>query len=111
MMYSGPSRLTAQSQLLVCPGWADDGRDQYSSLSALLSPLGWESRRSNLPDADWDPAVRARVTPSQALQLAAADFEALFQPASSAKPRRKVAVLGFSFGAYIAAHLTAVREV
>jgi pimeloyl-ACP methyl ester carboxylesterase len=80
-------------------------------LSARLQSLGWACARANLPNAAWDPGLRARVTPAGALQLACNDFDAL-APASAGEAKvGAAAVLGFSFGAYIAAHLTGLRNI
>jgi pimeloyl-ACP methyl ester carboxylesterase len=98
-------------KLLVLPGWDDHGREQYDALSAKLLSLGWACARANLPDAHWDPGLRARVTPARALQLACNDFDVLAPPAARQEEAGVVAVLGFSFGAYIAAHLTGLRNI
>lgn len=104
--------LNASRCLLACPGWRDAGHAPYDHLQAALQPLGWTCRRANLPDAQWPAAARARVSPAQALALATADFDALDALDAQAAARSCVrAVVGASFGAYIAAHLTGVRNI
>jgi len=101
--------LNPSRRLLACPGWEDDGHVQFDHLQAALQPLGWTCRRANLPDAQWPAAARARVSPAEALALATADFDAL--NAQEAPGPCVSAVLGFSFGGYIAAHLTGLRNI
>ena len=91
--------------LLVLPGWDDDGKDQYDALAADLTPEAWQCRRADLPDARWPAPRRDAVNREDNLQQVLADFDAL---SSQAAP---VAVLGFSYGGYMAALLATLRPV
>lgn len=103
------STVTAENALLVCPGWDDHGRAQYDRLAAELSGLGWACRRARLPDASWRDEEQAGVVPRDSLAQVVEDHDALLQ--GMARPPRRVAVLGFSYGGYMATLLTAERPV
>lgn len=95
--------------LLVLPGWDDDGRHQFEALRRQLEPLGWVCRRAHLPDHDWPADARERVARDEALRQVLEDYNAL-----AADPRvqhQPIAVLGFSFGAYMASYLSSARCV
>lgn len=93
-------------RLLVLPGWDDDGQQQFDALQARLARKGWLCRRGQLPDSRWPAEQRARVTREDALRLTLDDYFALESQGSG-----PMAVLGFSFGAYMAAYLTSARPV
>lgn len=99
----------AANALLVCPGWDDHGRPQFEKLRSDLAGLGWTCRRADLPDADWSEEARAGVVLHDGLAQLVRDHDALRAQAGMQDAR--MAVLGFSYGGYMAAQLTALRPV
>lgn len=93
--------------LLVMPGWDDDGKRQYDDLKAELAQDAWLARRADLPDARWPAERRDSVTRGDNLQQVLADFDAL----SAVADPHAIAALGFSYGGYMAALLSAERPV
>jgi dienelactone hydrolase len=93
--------------LLVMPGWRDDGERQYEDIKAQLQPSGWVCRRARIPDASWAPRDRATVTRASALQQLVDDYMDL--TAVKGVSRRRIALLGFSFGAYMATFLVSSK--
>ena len=93
--------------LLVLPGWDDDGRRQFDALQSQLAPSGWLCRRADIPDADWPAEERARISRDQALQRVLEDYMNL--AAVRGVARSRLALLGFSFGAYMATFLAAAK--
>lgn len=98
---------TPSPGLLVLPGWNDDGRQQYDALKADLQRDGWHCRRAFLPDSSWPPGQRHQISREDALRQTLDDWFAL----TSGPQVGPVAVLGFSFGAYIGAYLAVARPV
>jgi pimeloyl-ACP methyl ester carboxylesterase len=96
-----------ESSLLVFPGWDDAGKDQFERLEAALSPAGWTCRRADLPDADWPEDERRHVSREDNLRQALEDHDAL----ARGQGRGRFALLGFSYGGYIAALVSAQRPV
>jgi dienelactone hydrolase len=99
---------SAHPSLLVCPGWKDHGKPQYERLRDALEPQGWHCRRAGIPDADWAPRARKSVSRQDSLQQLARDYDALAD--SPGADSGAIGVLGFSYGAYEAALLTASRS-
>ena len=98
----------AHPSLLVCPGWNDHGKPQYERLRAVLEPRGWHCRRAGIPDADWDRGERKSESRADSLAQLLKDYDALAEtPGTDAAA---IGVLGFSYGAYEAAMLTASRS-
>lgn len=95
--------------LLVLPGWDDDGKPQFDALNASLSDRGWRCRRAHLPDASWPAAERAAQTRDDGLRSALKDYDDLV--ASTPGPPAAVALLGFSYGGYMATLLAGARPV
>lgn len=93
--------------LLVLPGWNDDGERQFEDLKQKLTPSGWILHQSSLPDASWSPADRATVNRDQALHQAIDDYMALCGVRGVSRSR--MALLGFSFGAYMASFLASSK--
>jgi alpha-beta hydrolase superfamily lysophospholipase len=109
MTISAGTDSAAENALLVCPGWDDHGRPQYEKLNDELAGLGWTCRRARLPDATWRDEERAGIVPRDSLDQVVEDHDALVHAMD--RPPRRVAVLGFSYGGYMAALLTSVRRV
>jgi dienelactone hydrolase len=103
------ARQGASPALLVCPGWDDDGKDQFDAMNELLSAQGWRCLRAGLPDESWPADIRARTTREDSMQQLLGDHDQLVSHAS-VDPAR-VGVLGFSYGGYAAALLTSLRPV
>jgi pimeloyl-ACP methyl ester carboxylesterase len=95
------------SLLLVLPGWDDAGKEQFERLEAELSPAGWRCRRADLPDADWPAERRRHVSREDSLRQALKDHDAL----ANGDHHPCVALLGFSYGGYLAALISARRTV
>lgn len=93
--------------LLVLPGWDDDGRQQFDALKSVLDAQGWICHRANLPDCSWPAKEREAFSREDALKQALADYSNLDRSVAGGP----IAVLGFSFGAYIGACVTATRPV
>lgn len=93
--------------LLVLPGWDDDGQHQFDGLKAALEPEGWICKRADLPDSSWPAVQRQMTSRADALRQALRDYDGLAGGLAGAP----VAVLGFSFGAYIGAYLAAARRI
>ena len=93
--------------LLVLPGWDDDGREKFEDLKAHLARDGWICKRGDLPDAGWSAEQREAVSREAALRRILYDYDEL----SSLVGAEPIAVLGFSFGAYMGAYLAANRPV
>ncbi|HVR50238.1 MAG TPA: alpha/beta hydrolase [Pseudorhodoferax sp.] len=93
--------------LLALPGWDDDGRQQFDALDQELTPAGWICRRAHIPDASWPARERERVSRAQSLQLVREDYMDL--GAVRGVARSRLALLGFSFGAYLASFLVEAR--
>lgn len=93
--------------LLVLPGWNDDGERQFEDLKQKLTPAGWVLHRSNIPDASWSAAKRATVSRDHALNQAIEDYMSL--GGVRGVSRSRLALLGFSFGAYIATFLASSK--
>lgn len=93
--------------LLVLPGWDDDGKSQYHDLRERLEPEGWACHRAYLPDASWSAPVRESVNREDGLRQVREDHHAL----SRALPDAPLAVLGFSYGGYMAALLSANARI
>ena len=91
----------------MLPGWDDDGRRQFDALQSQLAPSGWLCRRADIPDAGWPADQRARITREQALQRVLEDYMNL--AAVRGVARSRLALLGFSFGAYMATFLAAAK--
>lgn len=109
---TNPPVPTAQSArkspaLLVLPGWDDDGRQQFDALQAQLAPSGWLCLRADIPDAGWPAEQRARINCDQALHRVLEDYMNL--AAVRGVARSRLALLGFSFGAYMATFLAAAK--
>ncbi len=104
-----PTGLQPRAGLLVLPGWADDDVPQFNALRSRLQELGWASRRARLPDGSWPEQARSRITRQDALMLALADHYEFMQEHSTGL--RPLAVLGFSFGAYVACFLAVARQI
>lgn len=92
--------------LLVLPGWHDRGPQLTKALKAALQPLGWVCRRVDLPDSSWPADWRAEMSRDDVLRQALEDHDRL-QLRLNGGP---MTVLGFSFGAYIAAFVAAARQ-
>lgn len=93
--------------LLVLPGWDDDGKQQYDQLRDSLVRTGWHCGRASLPDASWSAEDRDSATRGQNLAQALHDYDLLVGNG----PTDKKALLGFSYGGYIAAMLVPERPV
>ena len=93
--------------LLALPGWDDDGKEQFDALSDQLTASGWVCRRANIPDASWPAAERARVSREQSLHQVLEDYMNL--AALRGVARSRLALVGFSFGAYMATFLSAAK--
>lgn len=93
--------------LLALPGWDDHGRQQFDALDASLQPSGWICRRANIPDADWPAEARARETREDSLARVLEDYMNLVAVRGVARSR--LALLGFSYGAYMACFLAAAK--
>lgn len=100
---------TLSPALLALPGWDDDGRQQFEALRGQLGRDGWVCQRAHLPDSSWTPQERARTTREDTLRQTLDDYFALESDAR-VQPGR-ITVLGFSFGAYMAAYLSSARPV
>lgn len=101
--HDGPRHPPA---LLALPGWDDDGKQQFDALNADLSALGWTCRRAHLPDTSWSSAERASETRDDSLRRALHDHDML-----GGVETGSLALLGFSYGGYIAALLAGARPV
>ncbi len=95
--------------LLVLPGWDDDGRQQFDMLTAAPGLRGWICHRANIPDACWPADARSRVSRSDSFTQVLEDYMGL--AAVRGVARSRMALLGFSFGGYMAALLTAAKPV
>ncbi len=93
------SLKTPRSRLLVLPGWDDDSKEQFDQLRAALSAHDWECARADLPDASWSERDRDSATRGENLAQALVDYDALF----AGKNNASIALLGFSYGGYMAA--------
>jgi dienelactone hydrolase len=102
-----PRKARKSPALLVLPGWDDDGRRQFDALQAQLAPSGWLCRRADIPDAGWPAEQRARVSRDQVLHRVLEDYMNL--AAMRGVARSRLALLGFSFGAYMATFLAAAK--
>lgn len=102
------SRTSSRSPaLLALPGWDDDGKRQFDALSAQLANTGWLCRRANIPDAAWPAVERAKVSSDQVLQQVLEDYMDL--AAVRGVARGQLALLGFSYGGYMATFLSAAK--
>lgn len=102
------SRKSSRSPaLLALPGWDDDGKWQFDALSAQLARTGWLCRRANIPDASWPAVERAKVSSDQVLQQVLEDYMNL--AAVRGVARGQLALLGFSYGGYMATFLSAAK--
>jgi esterase/lipase len=103
----GPRTVATPSRLLVLPGWDDDGKTVYDRLNAELSGDGWRCFRASLPDATWPAEARRAVSREDNLRQALQDYDLMTQ----ADEGSALAVLGFSYGGYMAALLAGMRQV
>ncbi len=93
--------------LLALPGWDDDGKQQFEALSQQLAPSGWLCRRANIPDASWPADKRAAVSRDHTLHQVLEDYMNL--AAVRGVARSRLALLGFSYGGYMATFLAAAK--
>lgn len=93
--------------LLALPGWDDDGKQQFDALSQQLAPSGWLCRRANIPDASWSADKRAAVSRDETLHQVLEDYMNL--AAVRGVARSRLALLGFSYGGYMATFLAAAK--
>ena len=93
--------------LLGLPGWDDHGKQQFDVLSMELASAGWVCRRANTPDASWPSVERVKVSSDQAFQQALEDYMDL--AAVRGVARSRLALLGFSYGGYMATFLSAAK--
>ena len=94
--------------LLALPGWDDDGKQQFESLRTQLEP-GWICRRANIPDASWPADKRARISRHDSMSQVLEDYMNL--AATRGVSRSRIAVLGFSYGGYMATFLASAKPV
>jgi dienelactone hydrolase len=95
--------------MLALPGWDDDGEGQFRSLSARLQPDGWVCRRANIPDASWPAAERAQVSRHDSMGQVLEDYMNL--AAVRGVSRSRIALVGFSYGGYMATFLAHAKPV
>jgi dienelactone hydrolase len=105
MHRAGPA--SKSPALLALPGWDDHGKQQFDALSTQLAAKNWVCRRANIPDAGWPADERAKVSSDQALNQALEDYMNL--TAIRGVARSRLALLGFSYGGYMATFLSAAK--
>ncbi|MDR6535267.1 response regulator [Variovorax soli] len=103
-----PAAEARRPGALLVPGWDDNHRDRYRLLQQALCAAGWICRLVDLPNAEWSPAQRARVTREDNLQDLLAAYDAL---AGSDEPLHSIGIVGVSYGAYLAALASRLRPV
>lgn len=108
-----PASLTSRTLsaptcgLLILPGWDDEGQQQYAALQAAIQRQHWVSRWANLPDSSWPRAALKAMSRPDALQQVFDDHEALVGGLRGGP----MAVVGFSFGAYLGTYLATIHPV
>lgn len=93
--------------LLALPGWDDDGRRQFDALQQQLAPSGWICARADIPDASWPADQRAKVSRDETLHRVLEDYMNL--AAVRGVARNRLALLGFSYGGYMATFLSVAK--
>lgn len=103
------STTVAKPGALLVPGWDDDHRERYRALADGLAAEGWVCRFVDLPNEAWSPAQRAAVTREDNLHDVLAAYDALAH--EPGVDRGAIALVGVSYGGYLAAFASALRPV
>ena len=114
-MQTPPFAMTARAKapqkpaVLLSPGW-DDGNDApYALIREALAGQGWTVRRIDFPGPGKSDGSRQRMNRDQNLKELVAAYDSLVQ--QQASDARAVAFIGFSYGGYLGALLSAQRPL
>jgi uncharacterized protein len=102
-------RVAQKPAVLLVPGWDDDKQEQYDRISAALQEKGWFTRRVDFPGDQSHGAARKKMSRDQNLKELIAAYDRLVE--QQAVEGRAVAFVGFSYGGYLGALLSAHRPL
>ncbi|MDR6885569.1 MULTISPECIES: alpha/beta hydrolase [Variovorax] len=101
--------LPQKPAVLVVPGWDDDKHEQYDRIGAALREQGWFMRRVDFPGERSRGVSREKMNRDQNLKELVAAYDSLVE--QRAVEGRAVAFIGFSYGGYLGALLSAQRPL
>jgi dipeptidyl aminopeptidase/acylaminoacyl peptidase len=102
-------RVAQKPAVLLVPGWDDSKHEQYDRISAALEEQGWLMRRVEFPGDRSQDGPRKEMNRDQHLKELVAAYDGLV--AQQVVEGRAVAFIGFSYGGYLGALLSAQRPL
>jgi pimeloyl-ACP methyl ester carboxylesterase len=103
------NRLAQKPAVLLVPGWDDSTHEQYNRIGAALEEQGWLMRRVDFPGHPSRGAERQIMSRDQNLKELVAAYDSLVD--QQAVDETAVAFIGFSYGGYLGALLSARRPL